>query len=188
MNFITVLECITRRLDEIQVRYALIGGFAMAMRGVQRATMDLDLILAIDDLFEANSILLAHNYRLVFKSENVSHYSSADSDWGRIDILHAFRVPSLSMLERADRLAVTESLSIPVVQIEDIIGLKLQAMRNDPRREEGDSSDIRLLLQTAAESNVNLNWTLIADYFKILSLHISKLEEMKAVYVHYKSE
>jgi len=40
MNFIKVIEAVTSQLDAADVRYALIGGFAMALRGVQRATGD----------------------------------------------------------------------------------------------------------------------------------------------------
>ena len=45
MNFLAALEKLTAAFDEADVHYALIGGFAMALRGVQRATVDLDFIL-----------------------------------------------------------------------------------------------------------------------------------------------
>ena len=38
-----------RALDQAQVRYLLIGGLAMNIYGVERATMDVDLMLAMDD-------------------------------------------------------------------------------------------------------------------------------------------
>lgn len=49
MHFLKVIGTITRQLDAEGVRYALIGGFAMALRGVQRATVDLDFILMLED-------------------------------------------------------------------------------------------------------------------------------------------
>ena len=36
-------------LDQEQVRYLLIGGLALNIHGVERATMDIDLMLAMDD-------------------------------------------------------------------------------------------------------------------------------------------
>ena len=44
MNFALVIAEVCGRLDAAHIRYALIGGFAMALRGVQRATMDLDIL------------------------------------------------------------------------------------------------------------------------------------------------
>jgi hypothetical protein len=37
-----------RALDQEQVRYLLIGGLALNIHGVERATMDIDLLLAMD--------------------------------------------------------------------------------------------------------------------------------------------
>jgi hypothetical protein len=38
-----------RALDRDEVRYLLIGGLAINIYGVERATMDIDLMLALDD-------------------------------------------------------------------------------------------------------------------------------------------
>lgn len=142
----------------------------MAMRGVQRATVDLDCILMLEDLDRADNILQSSGYQRAFRSENVSHYIADDSSLGRIDLLHAFRGPSLSMLARAERLEVAEGLALPVVQVEDIIGLKIQAAFNDARRETADWLDIRLLIETAAQTSRTLDWELIADYLEIFEL------------------
>ena len=170
MDFLQVIEQVCAALDRAAVRYALIGGFAMAMRGVQRATLDLDFILMLEDLERADHILCDAGYRRAFHSENVSHYVSDDSTLGRIDLLHAFRAPSLSMLARADRIEVTEHLSLPVVQAEDIIGLKIQATLNDARRQTADWADIRLLIEAAAQNGEGLDWELIEDYLTIFEL------------------
>lgn len=167
MNFITVLGSLIKELDQQGIRYALIGGFAMAMRGVQRATMDLDLILALDDLEGAHSLLLQYGYERAFYSENVSHYQSQDPEWGRIDILHAFRAPSLKMLDRAERLELTADIALKVARIEDIIGLKIQAMSNDLRRAEQDWLDCRQLSRLAWQEGISLDWDLLESYFSL---------------------
>ena len=56
----------------------------MALRGVQRATVDLDFILMLQDLDKADAIFRRAGYERVFKSENVSHYFSRDLGLGRI--------------------------------------------------------------------------------------------------------
>lgn len=181
MNFLSVIETVCSELDESEVGYALIGGFAMALRGVQRATIDLDFIMLMNDVSRCDMILTRHGYRRAFNNDNVSHYISDDAEWGRIDILHAFRTPSLGMLERAERIDLTPSISIPVVQIEDIIGLKIQALVNDPSRAVGDWNDIRLLISAASRNAQPLDWELISDYLGIFDLQ-NKHSEIRTWY------
>src|SRR5690606_31468073 len=104
MDFSQALPGLISRFNAAGIRYALIGGLAMAMRGVQRSTLDADFILLLENLEEADSILRSLGYRKEFASENVSHYVSADPALGRIDFLHAFRSATLGMLGRADTL------------------------------------------------------------------------------------
>lgn len=181
MNFAHVIATLSRRLEAEHVRYALIGGFAMALRGVQRATMDLDFILMLEDLAIADRILVDLGYRREFHSENVSHYLHPEHSWGRIDILHAFRGPSLGMLRRAEKLAAGTDLQLPVVAIEDLIGLKIQAVANDPTRAVGDWHDIALLLAGARESRTALDWELLEDYLRLFGFE-AKLPELKSIH------
>lgn len=181
MNFTQVIATFSARLDAARVRYALIGGFAMALRGVQRATMDLDFILMLEDLGTADGILTGLGYRREFHSENVSHYLNPDDTWGRIDLLHAFRGPSLGMLQRAERLPAGPNLTLPVVTIEDIIGLKVQALTNDPARAVADWHDISTLLHAAGEQRITLDWELLEDYLRLFHLE-AKLPELKSLH------
>ncbi len=181
MDFAQVIAALSSRLDAARVRYALIGGFAMALRGVQRATMDLDFILMLDDLKVAHDILIKLGYRREFHSENVSHYLNPDEVWGRIDILHAFRGPSLGMLRRAERLPVGADLTLPVVTIEDVIGLKIQALANDSTRALADWHDIGLLLSAAGERGLALDWELMEDYLRLFHFE-DKLPELKSIH------
>jgi predicted nucleotidyltransferase len=181
MNFELVIRRAVGDMEAADIHYALIGGFAMALRGVQRATMDLDFILMLEDMEKADAILRDCGYVCVFKSENVSHYTSENHEWGRIDILHAFRGPTLGMLKRAESLPVLEDLNIKVVQVEDIVGLKVQAIVNNPTREPHDWADIRLILAAAGEQGTPIDWPLVADYLAIFRWE-AKLPELKQFY------
>jgi predicted nucleotidyltransferase len=181
MNFLKVIGDVVGELEAVGVRYALIGGFALGLRGVQRATMDLDFILMLEDMGKADAILNRFGYKRVFQSENVSHYESPDDEWGRIDILHAFRGPSLGMLKRAELISVDADVRLRVVQIEDLVGLKVQAMYNDPRRAIGDWDDIRLLLQSAGMHRLAVDWELMEDYLRLFGWQ-EKISEFKAIY------
>jgi len=50
MDFERVISLVVTDLDHAGIRFALIGGMAMAFRGVQRTTLDLDFILDTFDL------------------------------------------------------------------------------------------------------------------------------------------
>lgn len=181
MNLADNLARVIAALDAQGVRYALIGGMAMAMRGIQRATLDLDFILLLSDLEVACRILEDHGYRRAFHSANVSHYIGSDPALGRIDLLHAFRSASLGMLDRAERLPWPGGVSVPVVHLEDLIGLKLQACINDPTRQPRDWADILLMATHAREQSIQLDWDLLADYFGLFDLG-AKLEELSRLY------
>lgn len=94
MNFEKVIRRLVDEFEKGSVSYALIGGFAMALRGVQRGTVDLDFILMLDNLGTADGILTGCGYVRVFRSENVSHYESADGDWVESTSGMHFAVPT----------------------------------------------------------------------------------------------
>lgn len=181
MNFETTVPKIVAEFAAAGIRYALIGGLAMAMRGVQRATLDVDFMLLLEDLGNAHERLLALGYQREFHSENVSHYLATDPALGRVDLLHAFRGPSLGMLERAEMLELVSGLCLPVVHVEDLIGLKIQAAVNDPSRHRRDWSDIHLLVENASLHATPLDWDLLADYLALFDLS-PELSNLKQLY------
>ena len=181
MDFAKVLSQLVAGLDCQGLHYALIGGMAMAMRGVQRSTLDLDFILLLDDLEAADCILRGLGYRRVFHSANVSHYLAEEPALGRIDLLHAFRGPSLGMLQRAERLPWPGGISVPVVHLEDLIGLKVQALVNDPTRQPGDWADILQLIRHAGDCQSPVDWELLNDYFTLFDL-ADKVSELQLLY------
>jgi hypothetical protein len=167
MDFSTTLPALGAAFDATGIRYALIGGLAMAARGVQRTTLDADFILFLEDLDAADDILLRHGFRRSFRSENVTHYAAAGPEPARVDLLHAFRGPSLGMLARAERLPCAGGFELPVVHSEDLIGLKLQALVNDPSREPQDWADMVALVKHASRARIPLDWELLGDYFDL---------------------
>ena len=181
MNFLENLPRVIAAFDESGMRYALIGGLAMALHGVQRATFDADFILLSENLESCDLILKGMGYEREYYSENVSHYRSDDPSLGRLDFLHAFRSATLGMLDRAELIPFTENCSIPVVHTEDLIGLKIQASVNDPDRKIGDWNDIYMLIDHYARSAQDLDWDLIGDYLEIFDLE-HQLKELKERY------
>jgi hypothetical protein len=166
MDFKTVMEGLLNRLEKHDIRYALIGGFALGLWGVGRATVDLDFHIDRNDLAKIDACMLELGYELKFRSDNVSQYVSPLRLYGEIDFLHAFRQASVEMLRRAAAVTIfNNELKIRVLVPEDLIGLKLQAIKNDPRRKAQDLEDIKALV-LARQSK--LDWQLIDEYAGIL--------------------
>ncbi len=81
------------------------------------------------------------------------------------------------MLDRAKCLPLTPELNIPVVSLEDIIGLKIQASVNDPSRYYTDWSDIHAILAHCRTHTLPVDWDLLADYLALFDLQ-SKLPDL----------
>jgi len=179
MDFKTVTENLLSAFEAEEIRYALIGGFAMGAWGVARSTVDMDFLIHKHDLQKVHSILTKMGYKCRHQTENVSQFVSSLKIFGEIDILHAFREISLGMLQRAeDRKIFNETMTIKVIKIEDLIGLKVQAIANDPSRKPIDLADIKSLMETYGGS---IDWPIIKEYFALFEFN-DLFGELKSKY------
>ncbi len=165
MDFQLVLRKLIAAFNRSRVRYAVIGGFAMGVWGVAKATADIDFLVDREDLEKLHRIMTALGYRRAVHTENVSQYLSPLRVFGEIDFLHAFRKVSLKMLARAKVKGVLGGkVKAKVLMVEDIIGLKTQAIANDRTRRAGELQDIVALMALHHE---RLDWPLLRDYFAL---------------------
>lgn len=165
MDFEIVLKFILEEFQRQNVRYGLIGGFALGALGVHRATIDLDFLINREDMPKADAIMKARGYECAYKSENVSQYVSPAKVFGEVDFLHAFREISTGMLERAKELDIFEGkFKVRVLAPEDIIGLKLQASVNNPDRAAREYSDMEALMERYGGE---LDWSRLEEYFSL---------------------
>ena len=161
MDFELVLKSLITEFSRLKIRCAAIGGFALGVLGAPRQTMDLDFLVHRDDLEKLWGALTALGYTQVFQSENVSQYRHPEAAWGSVDFIHAFRKISLAMLDRAkDYPALGGKQSLRTAQPEDVIGLKVQAMFNDPERRAQEQNDIERLV---AHYGHQLDWNRIEE-------------------------
>lgn len=121
------------------VPHALIGGFALAAYGRHRATADIDLLADGAKKEIIKTELIKKGFVLRYESPEVLQFSGV----GFLDILLANRPLSLEMLKRA---VLNQELQVYILKPEDIIGLKIQAYKNDSSRELQDKADIQKLL------------------------------------------
>ena len=83
------------------------------------------------------------------------------------------------MLERAALKTIFDGEQhVPVVLPEDLIGLKVQAICNDPSRTSLDMSDIEALAKIFGSS---LDWSRIEEYLKLFGME-EKLRNLKELY------
>lgn len=168
MDYKTVLRSIIKEFEANNVHYALIGGFALGLWGVIRATMDLDFLAARDDMGRIDAIVSALGYKSFYRTENLTQYRAENEVYGELDFLHAFRSHSMGMLKRAGTKQVFGGeIVLKVLLPEDLIGLKVQAMVNDPRRRAVDMSDIESLIDLHEKS---MDWPLVEEYFSMFGM------------------
>ena len=181
MDFEQVLKTLLQQFERQHIRYAAIGGFALGVLGVPRATMDLDFVVHRDDLQQLDDILRAVGYERFASMENVSHYSHRDSQWGRIDILHAFRKYAIGMLDRSRAYPIFDGRhTIKVLEPEDVIGFKVQAMANNPARRKQEEVDIETLMTRFGGT---LDWSRIQGYYDLFELG-EEARQLRARYGH----
>ena len=169
MEFEFVLKKLLKEFEDKNIRYVLIGGFGMGVLGIARTTFDIDFLVHKSDLGKLHQILISIGYELRFQTENVSHYAGKEQQLGNIDFIHAFREISLKMLGRRMEKKIFEGeIPIYVVQPEDLIGLKIQAMANDPQRKFRELADIESIMGLYKKE---LEWKRIQEYFELFNMN-----------------
>jgi hypothetical protein len=163
MDLAAVLEQVAAALGRAGIAHALIGGVALAAHGVQRATVDVDFLVDGARADELHELMTDLGYRSIHRGEHAANYVSDHLERGRVDFLFAHRAYARRMLERARPARAAGRTRIMVVDVEDLIGLKVQASSSDPARRLGDTADIERLLRSAR----GIDLTRVREYFRI---------------------
>ena len=153
MNIFEYLKKIHHLLSQEGIDFAIIGGLALGAHGVQRFTNDIDILIDGTDRLRLKQLMLKSGFHIFAESTEIIQFSGDIA----VDVLCANRPISLSMLSDAK---LYPALNIKVVGPEQIIGLKIQAYCNDPKRIFRDKADIAALI----EKNQNLDWIKIKAY------------------------
>src|SRR5204863_7771491 len=84
----TQIAQVAAALNAMGIRFALIGGLALASHKVVRATQDVDLLVEAEKADEIDAELARLGYRCLHRSAEAANYARADE---RIDFLYAVR-------------------------------------------------------------------------------------------------
>lgn len=133
-------------LHRNSVRFLLIGGRGLEAHGYVRNTIDVDLLVPLDELDLLTRVLNGFGYVMTAESPVFSRWRAADPIDEDLDLLYVD--PSTFAKLDADAMPMGNG-EIParVPSIAGMIALKLHAMRNNPDRRPRDSLDILALLQ-----------------------------------------
>lgn len=167
MDLKIVLNTIKQLFDAENIEYALIGGLAVGGLGYSRFTNDIDLMVHEDDRDKVKSLLQAKGYSVFSENAEFLQFQGPCP----IDIQIARRPISKKMLTDA---LVLPGLPVKCLRAEDIIGLKIQAYANNPKREFKEKADIQALIEVHGTS---LDWLRIKDYADVFG----KWPEIEAI-------
>ena len=175
MDFERAFSLLLESFRNEGVDCALIGGFALACCGHVRTTQDIDFLILKEDQAKLEGIMGKLGYKLIHESLDVSNYVSDENDLGRVDFLYAHRKYALKMLERSREQEILNGrYKVKVIIPEDLIGLKVQASSNDPRRYFQDLADIEAVMRTHKKT---LDMGLIEEYFNLFE----RADELKQI-------
>jgi hypothetical protein len=161
MDLRAALTSIHRGLVERDVEHALIGGMALSAHGAGRATADLDWIADGLRADRVDELLQSQGYEAIHRDQRVGNYLSRDPVKGRVDFLFVRRERGVAILNRAREHEVLGE-SVRVADASDLIGLKVQAYANNPRRRHEDLGDIARLLRFG-----DVDLARVRDYFRL---------------------
>lgn len=142
-------------LDDLGRPWVLVGALAVAARAEARATLDVDVALAVADRADAEELvesLVERGYRW---KASFGHAMTSllvpDPDAPpvglRLDLLFSMVGIEDRVAKEGERLAVLPDLEFPVARRGDLITLKLFGARQPGR--EHDRRDLRFLLEAA---------------------------------------
>jgi len=168
MNFKKVLKLIIKDFEESSVSYSLMGGFALGIYEVFRATIDMDFLVDVKDLDKVKQIMKKYMYKTIYETENVIQFDSDIKEMGSIDFILSKRNISNKMLLDSDEYEILNNeIKIKVLKIEDLVAFKLQAINNDITRKKKDWNDI---VQIIEKNNSKIKWNKLKEYFELFDM------------------
>jgi len=146
-------------LRKRKILYAAIGGLAVNAHGFIRATRDIDLMVMAEDADGARATALDLGYQLLDGGIEISSYVRGLQ---RFDVMHARREISRGLLARAADVDLN-GMRIPVIPVEGLIGLKVQAYNDNPRR----LQDVMDMIELFRVHGRTLNMDEVRSYFRL---------------------
>lgn len=161
-------------LSELEARYALVGGLAVAVRSEPRLTRDADLVVAVDSDADAELLirrLVERGYRVIATVEQQAagrlatvRLTQETTDHAVVtDLLFASSGIEGEIVADAEPIEILPGLTLPVAGIGHLMAMKLLA--HDDRHRPADADDLRALSAVA----VDTDWTTAHDAVSLIT-------------------
>jgi hypothetical protein len=147
VDFAGALQRLGNRLSAANVRWAVIGGLALAARGSGRLTHDLDIVTERNAQKDLVAFLESLGYETLYVSEGYSNHAHGDPGLGRIDVVYVDDDTADKLFDEAEQLEIFAGSKALVPRAEHLIAMKVLAARNDPTRRLQEMADIADLMR-----------------------------------------
>jgi hypothetical protein len=173
VDFARVISTLAEFCDRTGVRYAVIGAFGLHAYGLSRGTFDLDFVIPAEAQGTLVTFLESLGYETLHVSAGYSNHLHPLGALGRIDIVYVGGDTSHRLFRDVKMMPGPGGRSIPVPRPGHLAAMKVQAMKNDPRRTLKELEDIRFLLELPGVDEDE-----IRGYFERAGLH-DRYDELK---------
>lgn len=146
MNFGVVLRTVSGFLEEQHIRFAVVGGVALASYGLPRTTLDLDIVVEGRAQESVIGFLESLGYQTVHRSPGYSNHTHPEASWGDFDCVYVGGETAEKLFAACRVLAGPGGLQMPVPKPEHLAAMKVLAMKNDPARTFQEMADLRFLV------------------------------------------
>ena len=165
MEYKKVLATILAELEKHNIPYAIVGAVAMGFWGVRRDTVDVDLLVKAVDREKVIAFMKGLGYDHLVASNFADQFGHLIKEMGLVDFLYTKREQGI--IEESKAFKGLGDIDISVALPEDIIAMKLDAIKNNPKREIRDWADIQTIVEALGD---DLDWTKIRNYCKLLDM------------------
>jgi len=165
MEFKKVFTAILLELEKCEIPYTIIGAMALGFWGIQRATIDIDFLVKAADREKIVSLMKRFGYDHAVSGNFADQFSHVVKEMGFVDFLYTNKEKGI--IETSRSFKGPDDTEVCVALPEDLIALKLDAVRNNPKREFQDWADIQAVVELLGDT---LDWNKIREYCSILDM------------------
>lgn len=146
-NYKSVFHLISSIAKEKQIVCVLIGGFAINYYKVTRQTIDVDFLITKDDFTKIAPLLIDAGYKQQYSQEVFSRFADRGKYYMDLDFMFVDKETLQKIIKTGKEIEIAR-LKFTVPSLENLIALKLHAIKFNPKnREFKDLPDIINLIR-----------------------------------------
>ena len=147
MKYETAINLIHSEFKRIDLRFMIVGGFALTAYGVTRLTADVDVMIDEGDFEKVRSVLEQFDYHIGSKHQNFARCQSCDDGLMDIDLLFV-GTRTLNRMLKEGKHEMIGCRDFIVPSLNHLIAMKLHAIKYNPKmREFKDLPDVINLIR-----------------------------------------